>query len=113
MIITLDCDGTVFMGNPPGPVSKGLILSWLGKGYRVFMISDSGNCASIVGLGVVRIPAQSQCRHAVVSALQVLYPTEVVVYIDDNPANESVCRGSIDPGRCRFVLASQVVALAL
>ena len=113
MIIALDCDGTAFMGNPPGPVSRDLILSWLSKGHKVFMISDSGNCAGIVSLGVVRIPTQLQCRHAVVSALQALHPGEVVTYIDDNPANEFVCRSSLDPGRCRFIHVSQVATLGL
>ena len=113
VVISLDCDGTMWLGNPPGPVSIDLIKKWVSDGASVVLISDSGNCAGAAQFGIPRIPTPAPYRHLVVSAILFIDPSITVYYIDDSPGGESVCRNSIDPQRCVFIHTSRLSALPI
>ena len=103
VVITLDCDGTVWLGNPPGPVTLDLIRKWVGKGYKVIMISDSINCQSITQYGVPRNPKPWGKRHEAINELMRENPNAVVYYIDDDQTRKTICNEVADPSRCRFI----------
>ena len=101
MIITLDCDGTVEYGSPPGPVTVRVVESWIRKGYLVVLISDSANCSSLSGL-VLWMPTPRGRRHEAISRLQKVY-NDAVVYISDNEEDADVCGQVLYPEKCRLI----------
>lgn len=101
MIIALDCDGTYWLGSPPGPVTGSVVESWVRKGYLVVLISDSANCSSLSSL-VQWIPTPRGRRHEAISRLQQLY-NDVVIYISDNEEDVNVCENVPHPEKCKLI----------
>lgn len=103
IIITLDCDGTVWTGCPAGIITEDMIRAWLHKGYLVIMISDSPCCKDFAKTGAGYMPTPWGMRHETISRIMAQHQDAVIYYIDDVPDHVEACQKSIDPKRCIFL----------
>ena len=79
-----DCDGTIEMGAPPGPVRLADLNFLVALGDRVVIVSESVNCANLPFEHIV-VPGNR--LQALLNA-KAKYPNMRCIYVSDNPGDD-------------------------
>ena len=88
MLLLFDCDGTLEVGKPPGPVGLGHLGELMGRGFVVVIVSESVNCFNLPFEHIV-VPGDR--LQALINA-RTKYPGLKCVYVSDNPGDDVVAK---------------------
>ena len=88
MLIMFDCDGTIEVGAPPGPVTLADLNFLVALGIRVVIVSESANCANLPFEHIV-VPGNR--LQALLNA-KAKYHGLRCIYVSDNPGDDANAR---------------------
>jgi len=88
MLIMFDCDGTLEIGNPPGPVKLADLNFLIALGIHVVIVSESANCANLPFEHIV-VPGNR--LQALLNA-KAKYHGLRCIYVSDNPGDDANAR---------------------
>jgi len=88
MLIMFDCDGTIEVGAPPGPVTLADLNFLVALGIRVVIVSESANCANLPFEHIVVPGNRLQALHNA----KAKYPGLRCIYVSDNPGDDANAR---------------------
>ena len=88
VLFLFDCDGTIEIGVPPGPVKLADLNFLVALGARVVIVSESVNCANLPFEHVV-VPGNR--LQALLNA-KAKYPGLRCIYVSDNPGDDVIAQ---------------------
>jgi ribonucleotide monophosphatase NagD (HAD superfamily) len=101
VLFLFDCDGTIEVGVPPGPVGLADLDFLVALGARVVIVSESANCANLPFEHIV-VPGNR--LQALLNA-RAKYPNMRCIYVSDNPGDDVTAQRA----GCEYVHPSEFV----
>jgi ribonucleotide monophosphatase NagD (HAD superfamily) len=101
LLLLFDCDGTIEVGRPPGPVGLADLNFLVALGARVVIVSESVNCAN---LRFEHIVVPGNRLQALLNA-KAKYPGLRCIYVSDNPGDDV----NAQKAGCEYIHPSEFV----